>query len=463
MSPVLEPELLKAVSHSVETRLGLHYPQERWIDLERGLGRAAKELGFETTEQCAREMVDSRLGSEQLDSLAAHLTIGETYFFRDPAAFTALETQVIPEFLLARRGVARHLRIWSAGCCTGEEAYSIAISLRRTLPAFKEWHVSILATDVNSRFLQKALQGVYGQWSFRGVPDSVKRAYFKRTREGRFEVVREIRQMVEFSCLNLVEDVFPALTTNTNALDIIFCRNVLMYFSRDQMRHVSEGLTRSLVDGGWLFVSPAEASQELFPALAPVRLPGTSAFRKAPATPPEMPAFVDHEWPIEATGLPLSNGASATVPIESAVVTSSDNGPARPRDRDELMATARKFANEGRLVEALAACDDAIAMEKLCAASHYLRGVILHEQNGIEEAIAAIKRALYLDHDFVVAHFALSNLMLRIGGGREAKRSIENARELLVAHEPDTVLPESDGITAGRMLAMLDSMQEVVP
>ena len=97
MSSRLTAELLEAVSHSVEGRLGLHYPQERWADLERGLDGAAKELGFESTEEYAREMMVATPGSGQMDSLAAHLTIGETYFFRDPHAFAALETQITRE------------------------------------------------------------------------------------------------------------------------------------------------------------------------------------------------------------------------------------------------------------------------------------------------------------------------------------------------------------------------------
>ena len=231
MSSTLTAELLHAVSLSVEARLGLHYPQERWADLERGLGAAARELGFESTEACAQEMLRSGLDAAQIDALSAHLTIGETYFFRDPHAFAALETGILSAIRQARHDSAKRLRIWSAGCCTGEEPYSIAMALHRALPDLKDWHITILATDLNPRFLQKAIQGVYGQWSFRGVPEQLKSTFFRQTNEGRLEVVMKIREMVEFGCLNLVEDVFPSLTNNTNAMDIIFCRNVLMYFT----------------------------------------------------------------------------------------------------------------------------------------------------------------------------------------------------------------------------------------
>ena len=107
MTHALDSQLLSAVSQSVEAQLGLHFPPERWTDLERGIGGAAAELGFENVEKCARELVLAKLNPAQVDALAAHLTIGETYFFRDPATFEALASQVFPalaqEKLLHRR------------------------------------------------------------------------------------------------------------------------------------------------------------------------------------------------------------------------------------------------------------------------------------------------------------------------------------------------------------------------
>jgi chemotaxis protein methyltransferase CheR len=459
MSSVLTAELLEAVSRSVEARLGLHYPRERWADLERGLGGAAKELGFKNTEDCAREMAVSELDKAQIDSLAAHLTIGETYFFRDPGAFAALENQVVPAILEARQGRAGRLRIWSAGCCTGEEPYSIAMALRRSLPDFKQWQISILATDLNPRFLQKAVRGVYSQWSFRGVSDDVKQAFFRPTKDGHFEVVEDVRRMVEFGSVNLVEDVYPSLTNNTNAMDVIFCRNVMMYFTREQMRMVVGGLGRSLTEGGWLFVSPTEASQEQFAGFSPAGFAGTAAYRKgAPvvrAVEPEPMVFVWDMAP-PPPKLPEPEVVAPRTPVAEV-----KGGRASHAAAPDHFTEARQFANEGRLAEALTACDKAIGVEKLSAASHYLRGVILHERNEIEEAASAMKRALYLDHDFVVAHFALGNLMLRQGRSGDARRCFENARALLKLQPPDVALPESDGVTAGRLLAILASMEEV--
>ncbi len=443
MTSSLEAELLAAVSESIEAQLGLHYPPERWADLERGLHGAAAELGIECVEKWARDLVLAKLDPRQVDALAGHLTIGETYFFRDPAVFEALALQILPALVEDRRGRAKRLRIWSAGCCTGEEPYSIAMALRQAIPDLADWQVTILATDLNPRFLHKATAGVYGQWSFRGVPDATRDAWFRRTPEGRFEIQPAIRKMVTFACLNLVEDVYPALANHTNAMDLIFCRNVLMYFSGEQLRKVVANLHRSLVEGGRLLVSATEASRELFGAFSPAEIPGIALYRKGAPVPP--PKIAPEPLPVPA---PLPEPAPRQ-PVAAGLAASPDHA-----------ADARCLANEGRLDEALTACDRALAADRLVAAHHYLRGVILQEQSAPEEAIAALQRALYLDDGFVMAHFALGHLMLRQSRSREAARCFANAHSLLRSCAPEAVLPESEGITVGRLLAMLPSLEE---
>ena len=456
MNAALDPALLAAVSESIEAQLGLHFPPERWSDLERGLRGAAPDLGFTSVEECARELVLAKLGSAQIDSLAEHLTIGETYFFRDPAAFEILVSDVIPALARARRGTAKRLRIWSAGCCSGEEPYSLAIALCRAIPDLDDWQITILATDINPRFLRKAAEGIYGPWSFRGVPDEMRDRWFRKTKDGRFEILHTIRKMVTFDCLNLVDDVYPSLTNNTNAMDLIFCRNVLMYFSPAHVQRVAANFRRSLVEGGLFVVSASEASRETFSEFAPGDISGIALYRKeAPAMPPPLfppSPLLLREWLPEPPPMPLPVRAPEPAPIPRAL-------PVPPPDH---AAEARRLANVGRLADSLAACDRAVAADKLVAAHHYLRGVILQELGALDDAAAALRSALYLDHDFILAHFGLGHLLLRQDRNREAARCFANARALLENCAPDSRPPESDGMTAGRLLAILDSMQEVI-
>ena len=461
MPVTLTPQLAASVSRCVEAQFGLHFPPERRADLEKGLCAAAQELEFQSVNEFAEMLVRSQLSKAQIDLLGAHLTIGETYFFRDEKAFAALEGHVLPALGQQEHSRGPRLRIWSAGCCTGEEPYSIAIALRRALPRLADSQVTILATDLNARFLHKAAHGVYGKWSFRGVPPEIVSAYFRLAAEGRWEVIPEVKKLVTFASLNLVEDAYPSLTNNTNAMDVIFCRNVLMYLSRDQAHKVIAKLHRSLVDGGWLFATAAEASPDLFAPFTPAGLRGTAIYRKQAAG--SGPSARRRETPevAKARALPSPPGGSETAtpaPRTSPARARAKRGAPQP----EIAVTARQLANEGRLDEALRVCEQASAANKLVPAHHYLQGVILQEQGAFTEAAAALRRALYLDPDFVIALFALGHVMLRQGRKEGAERYFENARALLKTSDPERVLPESDGLTAGRLLAMLSSAREVL-
>ena len=264
MTSQISDELLSGFSEFVAARMGLHFTKERLNDLARGLGSAAGEFGFDDEEACAKWLMSSSLTREQVEILASHLTVGETYFFREKKSFESLEWEILPQLIDGRRKGSRGLRIWSAGCATGEEPYSIAILLSKLLPDLNSWNITVLATDINPRFLSKASRGVYREWSFRDTPGWVQGKYFKK-RGGYFEILPDIKTMVTFAYQNLAEDAYPSLVGNTNAMDIILCRNVLMYFTPDMQRKVIQNLHRCLVDGGWLIVSLGEIYDDLFP------------------------------------------------------------------------------------------------------------------------------------------------------------------------------------------------------
>ena len=183
----------------------------------------------------------------QIEILANHLTVGETYFFRDKELFKTLEKPVLSKLIQSRHRSGRHLRVWSAGCSTGEEPYSVAILLSKMIPDLRDWNITILATDISPLALQKAAGAVYGHWSFRDVQPEIQNGFFNQREDGHFELLPRIREMVTFSYLNLVEDTYPSLFNNTNAMDIIFCRNVLMYFVPELAGKVARNFHRSLV------------------------------------------------------------------------------------------------------------------------------------------------------------------------------------------------------------------------
>jgi chemotaxis protein methyltransferase CheR len=441
--------LLNEFSAFVAGHLGLHFPPERWPDLQRGIRAAAREFGYADEEACVRWLMSAPLTKLQIEVLAGNLTVGETYFFREPRTFAALEQQVLPELIRARRDGERRLRFWSAACCTGEEAYSLAILLRRLLPDWRDWNVTILATDVNPRFLHKAAQGVFGEWSFRDAPAWLRDGYFTKLEAKQYEILPELKRMVTFEHLNLALDVYPSLLNDTNAMDVIFCRNVLMYFASAQAQRVVAQLHQCLVDGGWLALSATETSVATSRQFTSVNCDGAILYRKCeqPPAPVMMPA-TPVVWDLPAVPVVEQPRLASPPPVAAA---------------PEMIRLARELANQGRLADALVWADKLVAAEKLNAVAHYLRAMIVLEQGASAEAAKALHRAVYLDHNFVIAHFALGNLARNAGRRKEAEKHFTNVLHLLDRYGQDDLLPESEGMTAGRLAEIVNAMRDEVP
>ncbi|TAJ19230.1 MAG: chemotaxis protein CheR [Rugosibacter sp.] len=464
MNKAFSDQLSMSLSDLLSAQTGLHFPQERWRDLERGITAAAPAFGMPDAESCAHRLLSAPLTHHQIEVLASHLTVGETYFFREKMSFEALEQHILPELIRARAHAGRRLRIWSAGCCTGEEPYSVAMLLDRLIPDQKDWNITLLATDINPAFLRKAAEGVYGEWSFRSAPDWLQARYFRRRKDKRFELLPHIRKRVTFACLNFAEDVYPSLMTNTNAMDVILCRNVLMYFSPAWVKKVAQNFHRSLVDGGWLIVSPTETSNSLFPQFKATTFPGAVLYRKtkgaeSPAVPAGHPISPFDSLPDTLRMPEAVTGAS----VQSVAAEPAAIHPSHQEERDALCRTAHFCADQGRLAEATAWCEKAIAADKLDPTTHYLLATILQEQGENDRAVQALLHALYLAPDFVLAHFALGNLRLSQGRHREARRHFSNAQALLHTHTQDEILPESEGLTAGRLGEIIASVQLSLP
>ena len=474
--------------------------------------RAAKDFGYPNTTSFVNFcLTTASLTADQVQTLAWHLTIGETYFLRGTQAFDVLEHEILPELLAARRNDERQLRLWSAGCAGGEEPYSLAISVTRLLPNPQGWTTTILATDINTRALQKASNGVYGSWSFRDTPGWLRPQFFDKTSSGDWAIRPEIKRQVAFSYLNLAADPYPSLATNTNAMDIIFCRNVLMYFRPDTMRRVVERLHDALRDGGYLFVAPSEASHEFFPQFERVASRGEILYRKvgaghaagdghrAGARPGERrPHSVEPVIaPRANAGVPVAPGAPDTARRTpawrpAAEPAEQSRGPRRsppprppgpPRapgpsparlqpaveEREAaasgaaapLAAAARRAANEGRLREALASCEEAIAADKLSAGYRYLYATILAELDQEDDAVKALNSTVYLDPGFVLAHFLYGNIARRRARAGEAESHFRTTLALLEELSPDCVLPESGGMTAGKLAEIVKSVIEL--
>lgn len=201
------------------------------------------------------------------------MTNNETWFFRDVLPFQAMRSKILPE-IIAARSVERTLRIWSAACSAGQEPYSLAMLLHGSFPELRSWRVQILATDISSSVLQKAERGRYSQLEVnRGLPATSLSRYF--TRQGiEWEIEKEIRDKIEFRILNLAEP-WP----NLPVMDVIFLRNVLIYFDVEMKKNILGKARRQLRPDGYMLLGGAETTLNLDDRYERVQYETTASYR----------------------------------------------------------------------------------------------------------------------------------------------------------------------------------------
>ncbi len=444
------------VCEVIATRMGLNFPIERRTMLKRSLAAAARESGFQNLSMFIKRLLSDTPDKKQMEILARHLTIPETYFWREPEVFTSLTDFILPELIKSKKKGERDIRIWCAGCSTGEEAYSIAIALHRTIPKIKDWKITILATDINTKSLCKARTGVYTSGSFRNPPSWLKSSYFKSVNNKEYKIIPEIEEMVTFSRFNLTQADYLSSVCKNQKMDIIFCRNVLMYFTNEWAARVSKNLFHSLSEEGWLVVSSCELSTTLFPQLTPVNFPGAVLYRKikkgsatslysASGTMEEIQPFN----PARTSDVIQSGGSSTYSTLSTPSTLQQPQSVVKTPEQSyyDKVSAIRLLADKGRPEEALSICNEAIASYKLAPGLYFLRASILQELDKRNEAITSLKQAIYIDTNYIMGHFTLGNLFFRQGNVKNARQYFNNALALLSTRSNNEIPEESEGLS----------------
>jgi len=368
--------------------------------------------------------------------------------------------------------------------------------LHKLIPDLNDWDVTILATDINPNFLKKANDGIYRDWSFRGTPLWVKEKYFDKHENGTYEIHARIKRIVSFAHLNLAENTYPSIYNDTNSLDVILCRNVLMYFSKNHVKEIVSRFYDSLIDDGWLIVGPSESSHIFFPQYVSVNFPGAILFRKDLSVKNKEEKFEQRDpassrsaylypnatlpklSPIEAKIEPIEESQAVEEkeeaegnPYEEALQLYADGAYEKTvetvsrllkhnrEDTEAMILLAKTYANQGNISEALKWCEKAILKDKLDPEFYHLRAVILQEHDQVEEAKTSLKRALYLDPNFLLAHFMLGNITRQQGKIQESDKYFNNVLSLLSVHDKDEIILEADGMTAGRLVELIHSVR----
>jgi chemotaxis protein methyltransferase CheR len=406
-------------------------------------------------------------------ALLDEVTIPETHFFRNPPQIRVLRSHVLPE-LLKQASATRRLRIWSAGCSTGEEPYTIAMLLRELLPVSSGWDIKVVATDISTRALAAATAARYGERAFVMTdPLDQQRFFYLDTDSGAYVVRDEIRELVEFRHHNLVVDEPPF---EDGELDLVLCRNVTIYFDRTTTKKLMQRLHSRLRDGGYLFLGHAETLWQISDDFTLVSLGDAFVYRRTEEGAERRAVLPDRRTEEEPRPAradrrrgPLDRRAVSTEEPERAPTAD----PLLPRLLDRLAAAApspsapepaepapdpliavRTAVAAAKYAEAADLAAEVVTATPLRSEAHYLHGLALGNLGRDAEALVVLRKAVYLDPDDGFAHFLLGGALERSGERVAAARSYRAAASTLGRRPFDAVAPELGGRSVAELAAL---------
>lgn len=450
--------------HFIATRLGIMIRHQN-ADLRRSIVNACHKFHCSPKEYLDR-LVHCSDHSPLLEHLVTDITVGETYFFRDKQQMQWLKNILLPRLIKKKREQqVWSLRIWSAGASTGEEIYTIALLLKELLPDIHRWSIHLLGTDINTEALAKAKRGIYSKWSMRSISNYYKYRYFSEE-NNQFHLSSEIKEMVNFQYLNLNDNTYPSMLNGTQAQDVILCRNVLIYFTKETIGRLMKKISNSLVEGGFLLLGASD----------PVLIAGASLI----AHPEEGMVFSRHQFVDSTTPerslMPkkaveklksLLSVAEIVSLLDSAcwqqvldVIQTKDTSRIA---RDFLLyAQSQALANLGQLNEAVQCCEESLLLNATDKKYYFIYALILIELNRLEEAEKALQKALFLDHTFIDGHFQLGLLLIRNKKKALGVKSLHNALTLVKSKDSSSRVEGFTKLDYGRFSEILQSEIELL-
>ena len=443
-SDMLSMEQFVRFRDLIEDRCGLHFDESQRASLSASLGARLQQLGLRRLEDYY-DRLRGRPADDGFRRLINLVTITETCFFRDQSQFRLLRRHILPTLLAERAAEPKPtLRIWSAGCSSGEEAYSIALTLRDMglNLMYPEWTFEIVGTDVNTDVLDAARRGVYSARALRNVEGDWLQRYFRP--EGRhFCLNEEVRRSVRFEYGNLTQTPLPR---PSSGYDIVFCKNVAIYFRPEVTRRLVRGLHESLADGGYLLLGHSESLWQMADGFALVEHEGAFCYRKVASHAQAAGRHASKPLArLRSPGGPAKTVAPPSGGRRRAAPPPMQSPPPSPRvptagqyercltafragewteaetSLDALIQSSPSFvpahlllggvyAHRGRYEEARVQAERVLRLSDLEPRAHLLLGMIAARQGRLDEALQAFRRTLYLDDSLALAHFWLGNL-----------------------------------------------------
>jgi chemotaxis protein methyltransferase CheR len=272
----LPDDIFRLLRDFIHSYCGIYFDDGSKFLLERRLTRRIEQRGVKSFEEYYHFLRYDRKREEELTVLIDNLTTNETYFFRESPQLRAFSDEILPE-LRRTLGDRKTLRIWSAGCSTGEEPYTIAILLLESGDWWRDWQVEILGSDINQRVLHTARKGMYKKSSHRATNPEMLAKYFIEEEKSNYRIIDAVRELVSFSYLNLLDPFKTSLISN---MDIIFCRNVIIYFDKDAKKKVIGSFYDKLREGGYLLLGHSESLINISNAFALRTLKNDMVYQK---------------------------------------------------------------------------------------------------------------------------------------------------------------------------------------
>lgn len=251
----LSDDVFRLLRDYIHNYCGIYFDDGSKFLLERRLSRRLQQRKLKSFDEYYHFLRYDRKRDDELSILVDNLTTNETYFFRENAQLNAFSQEILPE-LRSKLEERKVLRIWSAGCSTGEEPYTIAMLMLESGMWWRDWRIEIIGSDINQRVLHTARKGVYKKGSLRATPPEMLKKYFVEEERGDYRIIDAVREHVSISYVNLLD---PFKTSLIRDLDIIFCRNVIIYFDREAKKKVIESFYDKLREGGYLLLGHSES------------------------------------------------------------------------------------------------------------------------------------------------------------------------------------------------------------
>lgn len=446
----------------LENRSGMVLDADKKEKLTSAIARRIRDFGLRSPAEYLN-MIGSWEGRGELIELISEITVGETYFFRNRNHWRAFSQFALPAVIRANSAGERRLKFWSLGCSTGEEPYTIAMCLYESLPFPINWDITILATDINGKFIEKAKKGVFGKNSFRGIAPEYLERYFIKDRKG-FRIREHIRKMVEFQRLNIVnaEGAFPP----HRDFDFIFCRNLLMYLKPDIHCKVVLDIAGVLKANGFLFLGHAEGPMAPDSIFEPVNIHDAFIYRKKTKSEMDVPATISNTRIVRTKGAKQSEKKKAKLrrktpstrlPVPpTGEKTGHVGGPYDKafalylrEDFQSALDTLRNADNgkSGDIRTFVLRGLICVNISDLDLASKYhrlafeisdvspevfmLESMIREARQDFEGARTAGRAAIFLDGNFFVPYFRLGHIYQSRGDIRKARRCFGNALRAL--------------------------------